>query len=285
MKINFHKNKYDKELSIDCLKIAKNPKLILDNRPFYVTFYEIVFITKGSGTFKLDNEIMPFEPGTVLLLPPNGWRQWQDCKTKVDGYFLVFEEEFIAQFFNDALYLYRFHFFNNTHTPSFVQFDLPTFQQIIIKLEEIQQEINSLKSDSEHLLRSLLYYLLILINRKYEATFALKGSYFQDALTLRFRKLLETHIRTHHQVNDYAQMLQVSRSHLNKVLKSHFGKNCSVLIKERLLIEIKKELSFSTKTIAEISFELHFSEPANFIRFFQTATGLSPKAFRQQNTK
>ena len=285
MKIDFLKNKYDKALSIDCLKIDQHKGLILDDRPFFATFYESIFITEGRGVFKLDNETIPFAPGTILLLPPNGWRHWKEVHTKVNGYFLVFEEEFIAQFFNDALYLYRFHFFNNTHTPSFVEFDLPSFQAVITKLDEIQQEINSLKSDSEHLLRSLLYYLLILINRKYEATFALKGSYFQDTLTLRFRKLLEENIRTHHQVNDYAQMLQVSRSHLNKVLKSHFGKSCSALIKERLLVEIKKELAFSTKTIAEISFELHFSEPANFIRFFQTTTGLSPKAFRQQNAK
>lgn len=285
MKYDFKKNKYAKELSIDCLKISDSQGLIRNNNPFYVTFYEIVFITEGNGIFKFDNEEMPFKPGSILLLRPNAWRQWKKCVGNVDGYFLIFEEEFIAQFFNDALYLYRFHFFNNTLTPSYVQFDDTAFQEVIIKVEEIQQEINSLKSDSEHLLRALLYYLLILINRRYEETFQLKGGYFQDNLTLNFRKLLDKHIRTHHKVNNYADLLQVSRSHLNKVLKSHFGKNCSDLIKERLLIEIKKELSFSTKTIAEVGYELNFSEPANFIRFFQSATGTSPKTFRQQNAK
>lgn len=285
MKIDFFKDKYKPAISIDCLVISEDSRLIMDHHPFYVTFYEIVFITKGKGVFKLDHEEIHFQAGSVLLLPPNAWRQWKVVQEKVEGYFLIFEEEFIAQFFNDALYLYRFHFFNNTQTPSYVNFSATTFEQIIFKLEEVKQEINSLKNDSEHMLRALLYYLLILINRTYEQTFALESSYFQDAITLNFRKLLERHFRTHHKVSDYASLLNVSTSHLNKTLQSHFGRSCSALIKERLIIEIKKELTFSSQTIAEICYSLNFSEPANFNRFFQKATGMSPKVFRQQNAK
>ncbi len=35
-----------------------------------------------------------------------------------------------------------------------------------------------------------------------------------------------------------------------------------------------------TASINEIAYSLHFSEPNNFIRFFKSKTGLSPKAFR-----
>ena len=78
---------------------------------YVVDFHEIFFITKGKGQFKIDNEIIAVEPGSILLLPPNKWRQWIKIEKPIDGYFLIFEEDFISSFFNDQLFLYHFHFF------------------------------------------------------------------------------------------------------------------------------------------------------------------------------
>ncbi len=285
MKLKFKKNKYGKDLSIDCGMISENPRFITDDRPFYVSFHEIFFITQGRGTFRLDDETISFEPGTLLLLPQNRWRQWTQIKEKVDGYYLIFEEEFISTFFNDALFLCRFHYFYNTSTPSFIRTDERTFREMITKLKEIRVEIKGLRQDSHHLLRSILYYLLIRINRIYEHQFHLNDELFQGGLALNFRKLLEQHIRTKQRVSDYADMLLVSRSHLNKTIKTCFGKTCSEVIKERLVAEIKKDLLYSNKTIAEVGYDFNFSEPGNFIRFFKTMTKTTPKEFRRLNSK
>ena len=175
-----------------------------------------------------------------------------------------------------------FIFFYNTSSPSYVQLSKSELDNLIFKLKEIKNEIQQLKSDSNHLLRSLLYYVLICLNRSYEKSFALKDSLFENTLTLEFKKLLEKKIKTHQKVSDYADLLQVSKSHLNKNLQQYFGKSCSLLIKERLLMEIKRELLFGHKSIAEIGYELGFSEPANLNRFFKAATGQAPGTFRSQ---
>jgi len=51
---------------------------------------------------------------------------------------------------------------------------------------------------------------------------------------------------------------------------------------QRLLLEAKRELVYTSMTISQISDQLGFSEPAYFSRFFKRMTGQSPKDFRQQ---
>ncbi|MGB0524196.1 MAG: helix-turn-helix domain-containing protein [Flammeovirgaceae bacterium] len=282
MIIDFLKSKYATELSIDCITIDESPSFFQGNEPCQVSFYELIFVTEGQGRVKLEREEITFEAGTILLFPQNKWRQWLSAPNSFNAYVLLFEEEFINNFFNDSLYLYRFHFFYNTSTPSFIKVDEETFQRFIFKLQEVKTEINHLQADTEHLLRSLLYYMLIQINRSYEAHYGLTGSFYQDTIVLNFRKLLEQHIKKYQQVSDYAELLKVSKSKLNQTLKSYFGKNCSELIRDRLLVEIKRALLFSSKSISEIAYELNFSEPANFSRYFQRATQYSPLAYRQK---
>lgn len=284
MKFKFKRNKYGRELLIDCEKIKEVKSFTKDTRPFLVNFHEILFITQGAGVFRLDNERIEFSKGTILLLPPNKWRQWEVIHKAIDGYFLIFEEDFISKFFNDHLFLYRFHFFYNNFTPSYIYQKQEELSFFLEHLEIIKKELRNLTSDSEHLLRAILYLLLIKLNRRYSQQFKIKGQFFEDNLTLRFKKLLEQEIRNHNDVSFYAQSLQVSKSHLNKTLKGSFGMSTSKLIKERLVAEAKRELLYSQFSISEIAYRLNFSEPSNFNRLFKDIVGIPPKAYRLKNS-
>lgn len=282
MKVEFNKRKYDKPLLIDCFWRNEYFKEPDSQNPFIASFYEVIFITEGSGTFKLDDETIPFERGTVLLLPPNKWRQWSEIDVPYDGIYLIFEEEFISQFFNDSLYLYRFHYFYNTATPSKVQLDETELENMLPRLHEVALEIQNLNPDSSHLLRALLYYLLIGLNRKYQKSID-QESFYKEPFVLKFRKLLEEHIETKQRVSDYAELLQVSTSHLNKLSKKYFSKTGSEIIKDRLVQEIKKRLLFTDKSVSEIGYDLGFSEASNFNRFFQSRVNSTPNDYRIQN--
>ncbi len=281
---SFKKDKYERETLLDCGVMSKTKGFVKNHTPFDTSFHELFFITAGRGIFRLSDKNINFQKGTILLLPPERRRQWVMVEEDFDGYILIFEEEFITHFFNDALFLFRFHYFYNSSTPSFIKPNEDQFVEMIAKLKEIQVELKELRGDSHHFLRSLLYYLLIQINRIYEKEFGLKDILYQNDVTLRFRRLLEKHIATTHKVADYAEMLNVSKSHLNKRLKRYFGKSCSTIIKERLIIEIKKSLLFSDKTVAEIAYHFNFSEPGNFIRFFKKMTHITPHKYRLSNS-
>ena len=52
------------------------------------------------------------------------------------------------------------------------------------------------------------------------------------------------------------------------------------LIHERLLLEARRNLAYSTRSVAAVSHALGFVDPAYFTRFFKQRAGLSPRAFR-----
>lgn len=52
------------------------------------------------------------------------------------------------------------------------------------------------------------------------------------------------------------------------------------LLHERLLLEAKRQLTYTNMTIGQVADLLGFSEPAYFTRFFKRLTGLSPRDFR-----
>ncbi|GAB3387028.1 hypothetical protein GCM10027514_28270 [Azotobacter armeniacus] len=53
------------------------------------------------------------------------------------------------------------------------------------------------------------------------------------------------------------------------------------MIHQRLLLEAKRNLIYTTMTVNELSDALGFNDPAYFSRFFRRLAGQSPKAFRQ----
>lgn len=281
--LTFRKNKYGKELLIDCLKISEISGFLVNRSPYVSLFYEIYFIFKGKGIFYLDDVIIPYQPNTIMFLPPNRRREWM-AEQETDAYVILFEGEFIERFFNDSLFVYRFHYFHNYNTPFHLQPSENEFKMHLEKVKEIKTEINHLINDSDHLLRSILYYLLIILNRQYVDKHQIKGELFENIEVLNFIRLLDKNFKEKHQVNDYTQMLGISKTYLNKKLKS-FGKSASDLIKTRILIEAKKELIYTNLTISEIAYDLNFSEPGNFNRFFKKLTALTPHQFRTEFSK
>ena len=282
-RFTFNKTKYGRELLIDCIKASELGGFVANQAPFIISFYEIYFITKGKGIFLLDEIHIPYEQGTVIFLPPHRRREWM-AETETDLYAIFFEKEFIEQFFNDNLFVYRFHYFHNYNTPFHLKAEKKQFKKYLEKVKELKSEIENLINDSNHLLRSVLYYLLIKLNRQYVDQHQIKGELFENIEVLNFIRLLDKNFLKMQRVNDYTQMLGISRTYLNKRLKS-FGHSASDLINARILIEAKKELLYTNLTVNEIAFDLNFSEASNFNRYFKKMTGLTPNQFRIEFSK
>lgn len=120
-----------------------------------------------------------------MLLPPNKWRKWIHKKDKFEATYLIFEEEFSSSFFNDALYLYRLNYFFNFSTPSYLDLTESEQSNLLLKLEELQRELLHLQSDSTHLLRSLLYYVLIQLDRTYKKTYNIQSEFYKKITILK----------------------------------------------------------------------------------------------------
>lgn len=93
---------------------------------------------------------------------------------------------------------------------------------------------------------------------------------------------VENHFKEQRSAAFYANELSLSAKRLNELSKDSFGKTINQIINDRLILEAKREISCFNKSIKEISYELGFSEPSYFTRFFGKQTGHTPEDFRKK---
>jgi AraC family transcriptional regulator, transcriptional activator of pobA len=106
---------------------------------------------------------------------------------------------------------------------------------------------------------------------------ALEGSRATvDAL----RKLVEEHFHKERRLAFYAERLAMTVDRLNDHVRRITGVTAGHLIRQRMLTEAKRQLVFTTQTIHEIAYDLAFSDPSHFARFFRKQTGTTPHEFR-----
>lgn len=97
----------------------------------------------------------------------------------------------------------------------------------------------------------------------------------------RFRKLLDADFATRHQVQDYAAALGMSEKTLSRVCLAAAGVPAKALINQRKLLEAKRLLAHTTRSVHAIGSELGFDEAGNFVKFFRKESGTTPAAFRR----
>ncbi len=106
----FYKNKYGSELLIDVVELKYVKKFLAKSAVHTLTYYDITFITEGEGNFSIDNQTYAVTPCDVVFSKPGEIRNW-DTQCIVNGYALIFEEEFLSSLFKDSLFVQHFIYF------------------------------------------------------------------------------------------------------------------------------------------------------------------------------
>lgn len=98
----------------------------------------------------------------------------------------------------------------------------------------------------------------------------------------RFQELLDRHWSETRAVVDYADMLSVTPTHLSRCVKTALGRTAGAVIADRVMLAAKRRLVFTDSPVAEIAYDLDFSSPSYFTRFFTQQAGEAPRAFRRR---
>ncbi len=148
-------------------------------------------------------------------------------------------------------------------------------------LEKVEREIAARAPAMERALRG--YGLLISAWMTRELS-RQEGAILREKshrLVEQFATLMETHFRSGRGIADYAEMLQVTPTHLSRVCKEASGRPAHALLTERIMYEARRLLLETDMPAREIAETLGFSSAAYFTRAFSQAVGQSPSAFRR----
>ncbi len=274
----FDNNKYGYELMMDLYPLESICDSHFEPNFHTIDFFEILFLEKSFGSIFINGHATDLLPYTIIFASPNQLKK-NNIQNAI-GYHLVFKSDFLATFFSDKLFVHRLQFFYNSVVPQFYIILEEEFKFIKTFLHEISKEIINHRTDSNHIIRSLLYFVLKKLNRSYSMYYNLSDETQGNSDAYRFKEAIEIKYKDFHQVKDYAEFLNLERTKLNKIVKSYSGLTPKQFIHSRLIQEIKTELIYTDKTISEISFTLGFSEPNNMARLFISKEGISPSEFR-----
>lgn len=243
--------------------------------------YTAIVIPEGKGQCKVDSGVYPVEGPAVLFTTP-----FQTVK--VSG--MAAQKVKMLQFHGD-FYCIEFHkpevacnglLFNNVYLSPVLSLNKNELVQIEQIFADIADELKQKNQDRSVLISYLQLFLAVSSRIKRKQIKTPVGTESKDELMEKFKGLIDQHFLLMRRPSQYAKLLHIPVNTLTKRCKKYFAKSPSQLIHERIILEARKELHLTRKSVKEIAFALCFEDEHYFSRFFKKSLGMSPQVFRQK---
>lgn len=265
-----------------CLRLKKIDEVLQVYRPpFKRSFYFFaLFRNTGQIEVNYDDQRINNPDSYLVFHAPNLIYSFSH-NNELEGYIVYFKAECFSFFKQD--FHRTFPLFDLLHTNLF-KFDHATYDRLAPHFEAVFQAYDNSAKD-QHMearlkLLGLLYYLEdFSVERKKDSGLATP----QQILFKKYIQLVNNHYLDKRTVQEYADMLSVTANYLSQSVKQVSGKNALAFISERLAGEAKSLLRHTDSGITEIAYQLNFSDPANFGKFFRSQTGESPSGYRKKH--
>ena len=110
----------------------------------------------------------------------------------------------------------------------------------------------------------------------------LRGGYsMADNYFRNFMNLVGDNVQREHEVAFYAQKLCITPKYLNEICKVKSGHKAKEIISSILTNYIKRELTYSSKSMKELAAQFNFADQSSLGKFFRKHTGQSPLTFKR----
>ena len=245
---------------------------LFNNEGRILNEYQLVYIVKGSGEFtsKSTNKQHKISPGTMLLLCPDEWHNYQPTrKTGWHEYWVGFKGKDI----------------DNRVKNNFLNKESPIFKiGINIDLIEIYKKIINLviedKKGYQQMASSMVLHLLGEVYYK-NLNYQLEGNQYTVEKINEAKYFLRKNISSNHTAKDIAKRLNVSYSWFRQTFKKHTGVSPIQYQLQQKHLYAKELLSDPNLSITEVAYKLNFENVGQFSTFFKQREGSSPTSFRK----
>jgi AraC family transcriptional activator of pobA len=244
--------------------------------------FQIFLIERGGGEMTYEASTFPFEAPAALLIPPTTAHGFRYRAGETDGWVVSFTEdvaEALGERSNAALTRLK----TLAEAPVVPLADEVASKRIAMLCAELYEEHFLAREGYRLAMRALLALIAIGVARL-AASRARTGSVTlapADATVEALRRLVEENFRQERHLDFYAAKLAMTADRLNDHVKRATGVTAGHLIRQRVLTEAKRQLVFTSQPIHEIAYDLAFSDPSHFARFFRKQTGTTPHEFRE----
>lgn len=248
------------------------------NPHLHTHLYQVFFIESGSVVLDMTagNEQL-FAPAIIVIPPGNVHGLTYD--PGVTGHVLTIDDSYMDDVLKPAVNI----LLGFKELICLTQFDeeIP-FRSVFDTALQLHQELFADQKERIFALRTFLSSLMLQLfriagkNDDAKSMAGLNENYFHA-----FQKSYKAAGPFKKSIPEFAEELNISTVHLNRICQAVSGKPASWHIQEHAVAEAKKLILYTTLSIAEIAYELNFSDPGYFSRLFRKFTGVTPGSLRK----
>ncbi len=250
------------------------------NNSYKTTYTSFVLCLAGTSEVEIDSIKHTTKENTLLMMMPNQIIKYNEVSEDYRAHLIMISNKYFDTRDNfykmmSLLIPLKNHpcaDLNITETEL-----LKTYHVLLYK--KISEENNLFRNFTiQYLIQATFYEVCQLLLKHIEIK--KKNLPHKEEIFKRFLKLVETHHYKERDISFYAEQLCFTPKYLSSIIRDVTGKLAGDWIDNYVIIEAKALLISTNLTIQEICYELNFSTPSSFTRFFKRITGMSPRKFR-----
>lgn len=267
----------DDIILLDNIKEAPIP-----NEPRRMNFILFGLCLRGKAQYSIDTQEQLLKPGDMLIVSDRHVLDNFMASPDIEGQCIVISTKFFYEVIRDMSDLSSLMLFAKSHpVVSLTQDEIDIFLDYF---QFIKRKINEKGNHFRKRVTGAL--LLAMFCDLSNAIYRLQQSSDQrrtrpEAIFTQFIKLVEENFRQERRVSWYAEKLCITPKYLSENVKQISKRTPNEWIDKYVVLEIRLMLKNSTKSIKEISDDLHFPNQSFLGKYFKEHVGVSPLAYRK----
>lgn len=275
----FELNKSQKEFFINEIPahIFENQSKI--TKPHKHNSYLAILFTNGTGRHEIDFNSYEIKPGSMFLLAPGQTHHWE-LSEDIDGYIFSHTADFYDLHYSHNR-VHEFPFFYSIQNTPCLVLEKTKMKVIELLFSQLFEEYAGDEPLQQQLILSYVDIIYVKLSRLYLAANSQKiirtNSYSEKFQ--QFESLLEKNYIQEKSPSQYADWMNISPKHLNRITKTVINKTASEVIADRIVLEAKRRVLHTKNNFSQVATSLGYADYAYFSKLFKKTSGLTPTGF------
>ena len=250
-----------------------------------MNFILIALCTKGQVEYSLDTQSHTVRPGELLVISERHVVNNYASSPDFEGLAMILSVDFFREVINDVADLSAvFLLARSKPVMALSEHEMKIFTNYFYTIKDRIESVNNhfRKALVRTLLLALLYDMSNVVYQFQQTTDQrLKRG---DIIFTRFIKMVEEYCGRERRVSWYAGQLGITPKYLSETVKEVSRRTPNEWIDNYVIVELRVLLKNTTKSIKQITEEMHFPNQSFLGKYFKEHVGVSPSEYRKRRS-
>lgn len=254
----------------------------IPNEPRRMNFIILALCTGGEATYTLDTKEMRLRHNDIMIILDRNVVSNFKASKDLSGLCIMISVRFFFETIRNVSDISSLLLLSRNHPViGLSEKEAETFQSYfyLLKTKTADSSNKYRRNVVSTLLLAMFYDLSDVIMRL--SVNGNSGHSSSELIFIKFIRLLEANYKQERRVGWYAGQLDITAKYLSETVKAVSHRTPNEWIDNYVTIEMRILLRNSSKSIKEITEELHFANQSFFGKYFKEHTGMSPSEYRK----